>query len=79
MPDDASTRPLRELRAERLLSIRELARLADVAPSTIYLTEAGRTVPRPSVMRRIAAALGVDAHEVAEFRRAIEAHAGRAR
>ena len=70
---------LRDLRAERLLSIRELARLADVAPSTIYLTESGRTAPRPSVMRRIAAALGVDAHEVAEFRRAIEAHAGRAR
>ena len=71
--------PLRELRAERVLSIRELARLADVAPSTIYLTEAGRTTPHPSVMRRIAAALGVDAHEIAEFRRAIEAHAGRAR
>ena len=75
----AAVRPLRAWRAERLLSIRQLARLADVAPSTIYLTEAGRTTPHPSVMRRIAAALGVDAHEVAEFRRAIEAHAGRAR
>ncbi len=79
MPDDASTRPLRELRAERLLSIRELARLAGVAPSTIYLTEAGRTTPHASVMRRIAAALAVDAHQVAEFRRAIEVHAGQAR
>ncbi len=79
MPDDASTRPLRELRAEQLLSIRDLAQLAGVAPSTIYLTEVGRTTPHASVMRRIAAALGVDAHAVAEFRRAIEAHAGRAR
>jgi transcriptional regulator with XRE-family HTH domain len=79
MPDDASTRPLRDLRAERLLTIRELARLAGVAPSTIHLTEAGRTTPHASVMRRIAAALGVDAHEIAEFRRAIAAHAGRAR
>ena len=79
MPDDASTRPLRDLRAERLLSIRELARLAGVAPSTIYLTEAGRTTPHASVVRRIAAALQVDAHAVAELRRAIEAYAGRAR
>ena len=79
MPDDASTRPLRDLRAEQLLSIRELAHLADVAPSTIYLTETGRTTPHASVMRRIAAALGVDAHKVEEFRRAIHAHAGRAR
>ena len=79
MPDDVRTRPLRALRVERVLSIRELARLAGVAPSTIYLTEAERTTPHASVMRRIAAALGVDAHEVAEFRRAIAAHAGRAR
>ena len=67
------TRPLRELRAERLLTIREAARVAGVAASTIYLTEAGRTSPRPSVMRRIAEALGVDPREIAEFRDAIEA------
>jgi len=71
-------RSLREWRAERLLTIRELARLADVAPSTVYLTETGRTTPRPSVMRRIASLLGVEGHRVAEFRRAIEAR-GRAR
>ncbi len=64
-------RPLREVRAERLLSIRELARLAGVAPSTIYLTEAGRTMPRASVMRRIAAVLDVDPNDIVEFRRAI--------
>ena len=79
MSNDARIRPLHELRAERVLSIRELARLAGVAPSTVYLTEAGRTTAHASVMRRIAAALGVDAHEVTEFRRAIDAHAGRAR
>ncbi len=72
--DGHVAQPLRELRAERLLSIRGLARLADVAPSTIYLTEAGRTTLHPSVMRRIAAALGVDAPRVAEFRRAIADH-----
>ena len=79
MADAPDVRPLRDWRAERLLSIRELARLADIAPSTVYLTETGRTMPHPSVMRRIAAVLEVDAHEVAEFRRAIEVRAGRAR
>jgi transcriptional regulator with XRE-family HTH domain len=63
-------RPLREIRAERLLSIRELARLAGVASSTIYLIEAGRTTPRRSVALRLAAALGVDPRSVGEFRRA---------
>ncbi len=64
---------LREARAERLLSMRELARQASVAPSTVYLTEAGRTTPRPSIVRRLAAALDVDPNEIDEFRRAIEA------
>ena len=67
--------PLRELRAERLLSIRDLARLAGVAPSTVYLIEAGRAAPHPSTIRAIAAALGIDPLQVAEFRRAVEARA----
>jgi DNA-binding XRE family transcriptional regulator len=68
-------RALRELRAERVLSIRELARLADVASGTIAMIEAGRTTPRLSIVRRLAAALGVDQTEVIEFRQAIEAAA----
>lgn len=64
---------LRELRAERLLSVRELARQASVAPSTIFLIESGRTVPRQRVARQIARALHVDPMEVDEFRRRIEA------
>ena len=63
---------LRILRAERLLSIRELARQASVAPSTIYLIEAGRTIPRQRVAREIARVLGVDPMEVDELRRRIE-------
>jgi transcriptional regulator with XRE-family HTH domain len=63
---------LREVRAARLLSMRELAALAQVAPSTIYLIEKGRTVPRLSMVRRLAAALEVDPLTVDEFRRAIE-------
>jgi transcriptional regulator with XRE-family HTH domain len=66
-------RPLRAWRAERLLAIRDLARLADVAPSTVYLIEAGRATPHPATMRGIAAALGVDAVQVDEFRAAIAA------
>jgi transcriptional regulator with XRE-family HTH domain len=64
---------LRELRADRLLSIRELAQQAGVAPSSIYLIEAGRGTARLSTMRRLATALGVDPEAVAEFRQAIDA------
>jgi transcriptional regulator with XRE-family HTH domain len=59
-----------------LLSIRELAQLANVAPSTIYLIEAGRSIPQLGVIRRLATALEVDPHTVAEFRRAIQHHGG---
>ncbi len=71
---------LRELRAERLLSVRELARRASVAPSTIFLIETGRTIPRPRVARQIAEVLGVEPADVEEFCRRIEAtKAGNAR
>ena len=63
---------LRELRAERLFSIRELARRAGVAPSTIFLIEAGRTIPRQRVARQIAEALDAAPIEIEEFRRRIE-------
>ncbi len=71
-PSAPRPRSLRELRVERLLSIRELARLANVAPSTVYLIESGRSTPHPATMRRLAAALSVDPYGVTEFRRAIE-------
>lgn len=71
-----ATRSLRAVRAEQLLSIRELARLANVAPSTIYLIEFERTTPRLSVVRRISEALGVDPLTITEFRRSIRAHGG---
>jgi transcriptional regulator with XRE-family HTH domain len=64
---------LREVRTERLLSIRGLAQRAGVAPSTVYLIEAGRTVPRLSMVRRLATALDVAPATVDEFRQAIAA------
>ena len=78
MEEESGVRPLRRWRAELVLSVRELARLADVAPSTVYLIEAGKTTPQPAVMRRIAAALKVGARDVAEFRRALAASADQA-
>jgi transcriptional regulator with XRE-family HTH domain len=73
---ESDGRPLRDFRAERLLSLRDLARLAEVAPSTVYLIEAGRSTPRRSVIRLLSAALDVDPMAVTEFRRALRAHAG---
>jgi transcriptional regulator with XRE-family HTH domain len=63
---------LREARTERLLTLRELADRAGVAFSTIYLIENGKSVPRLSMVRKLADALGVTPGEIAEFAEAIE-------
>ena len=64
---------LRELRADQVLTIRELAQQAGMAPSSIYLIEAQRATPRMTTMRRLATALGVAPEAVAELRQAIDA------
>ncbi len=64
---------LRELRIRRLLSLRELAKHANVAQRTIIEAEAGRQVPQPKTMRKLAEALEVNPMEVDEFRAAVEA------
>jgi transcriptional regulator with XRE-family HTH domain len=64
---------LRELRLRRLMTIKELTERAHVAPRTIVEAEAGRRVPRPATMRRLAEALGVDPMEIDDFRLAVEA------
>ena len=71
----SETRSLREVRVKALLSMRELAQLAGVAPSTVYLIEAGRTMPQPTVMRRLSAALAVAPSAVTEFERSIRERA----
>ena len=63
---------LREVRIRRLLSLRALAKRADVAQRTIVEAEAGRRVPQLATMRKIAGALDVDPMEIDEFRAAIE-------
>ena len=61
------------LRRRKLLTQRQLAERAQVAPSTIYVLEAGRrTRPRFDVLQKIARALDVAVEDVDEFRRVIE-------
>ena len=60
---------LAALRRRRLLSQRELAKRAGVAPSSVYLIERRRTAPQLAVMRKILDALGLDnPADVDEFR-----------
>ncbi len=66
---------LRELRTRQVLTIRDLAAKAGVAPGTIVRIEAGEPAPRFVTMRKIAAALGVEPGEIQEFAQAIEAAA----
>lgn len=61
---------LKDLRQQRFLSIRDLAKRADVSPQTIVTIEAGRRPPRPTTMRQLAEALGVEPIEIDEFRAA---------
>lgn len=62
----------RTQRQTRLLSIRDLARIADVSPQTIATIESGKRLPRPSTMVKLAGALGVEPREIDEFVDAIE-------
>jgi transcriptional regulator with XRE-family HTH domain len=69
--------PLREVRIRRLLSLRELAKRAEVAQRTIVEAEASRQKPRLQTIRKLAEALGVDPMEVDEFRAAVESAVGK--
>jgi len=55
---------LRQLRAQRHLTQAQLAAAADVSPSTIYHIEAGKVVPRPTIVRRLARVLEVRQDEI---------------
>ena len=69
IPEAPEARPLHDLRLERLLTVRELARAAGILPTTPYRLETGRPVKlRASAVRAIAGALGVQQEQVAELR-----------
>ena len=58
---------LRQLREERFISQRDLAKRAEVSPTTILHLETGENLnPRLSTVRKIAEALGIDPNELVE-------------
>ena len=69
-------KPLRELRTERMLTVRGLARIAGVSPVTVLNVELRRFRPTNCTMQALSEALGCEVGEVAEFREAL-AHRGK--
>lgn len=57
---------LRELRRLRVLTLRELEEESGVSYNTIWRLENGYRQARPSTIRRLAAALGVDAAQLVD-------------
>lgn len=56
---------LKQIRGNRAFSQKELAETANVDKSTIYRAERGLTKLRPSTIRKLAVALGVEPDELA--------------
>ena len=56
---------LRKLRKRRVLTLRELEEVSGVSYNTIWRLENGFTQARPSTIRKLASALGVEAEELA--------------
>jgi len=57
---------LRQIRQRKALSQQDLAQRAGVGEATISRIEQGRVRPRPSTLRKLAAALGVAPEELTE-------------
>jgi transcriptional regulator with XRE-family HTH domain len=55
---------LRELRRQKVLSMRELEEISGVSYNTIWRLENGVTGAQPRTIRKIARALGVDPAEL---------------
>ncbi len=55
---------LKSLRQDQVLSQRELARTAGVTHVTVWRLENGFDLARPSTVRKLAAALGVEPREL---------------
>ena len=61
---EVNVQRLRELRRQRVLSMRELEEVSGVSYNTIWRLETGKTGAQPRTIRRIANALGVDPAEL---------------
>ena len=57
---------LKELRRERVLSLRELEEISGVSYNTIWRIEDGRQGAHPRTVRKLADALGVEPSELVE-------------
>ena len=55
---------LKELRRERVLSLRELEEKSGVSYNTIWRLENSKTGAQPRTIRKLAAALGVEPEEL---------------
>jgi transcriptional regulator with XRE-family HTH domain len=55
---------IERLRDRRVLGRTELAREAGLSYEALYLIETGQRQPRRATIRKLAAALGVDPHEL---------------
>ena len=73
MADEISTTPdmevnvgkVKDLRTERVMSLRELSEVAGVSKDTIWRLESGKsTNAHPSTIRKLARALDVDPREL---------------
>lgn len=58
---------LRRLRKERALSQQDLERISGVAQHTISVLETAERKARPSTIRKLAEALGVEPKEIVEI------------
>jgi transcriptional regulator with XRE-family HTH domain len=61
---EVNVQRLKELRRERVLSLRELEERSGVSYNTIWRIEDGRQGAHPRTVRKLAGALGVDPKEL---------------
>jgi transcriptional regulator with XRE-family HTH domain len=61
---EVNVKRLRELRRLRALTLRELGELAGISYATIWRIENGFKEARPSTIRKLSVALGVDTAEL---------------
>ncbi len=64
-------RKLQQARAERMLTVRALAKAAGCSPHTVHEVETGKRRPHFATIKRLSAALDVEPTQIAEFRRAL--------
>lgn len=61
---EVDARRLRQLRKQKVLSMRELEELSGVSYNTVWRLETGRTGAHPRTLRKIAEVLGTDPAEL---------------